>query len=267
MNDYEIKQENRRQRYLDLADKNDAKSDSAYQASHNATAGIPFGQPILIGHHSEKRHRRDLERSDNAMRKSHEASETAKYYRSKAASVGKAGISSDDPEAVTKLQAKIDAAKLAQTQWKACNKIVRKKTTNEAKIQALRSEGLSAASATKLLEQDFAGRVGFPAYLLTNNNANIKRMEQRIEQLRQAPTETTEEEHDGITVVNNAEENRIQLIFPGKPPASVRAILKSHGFRWSPRNTAWQRHLNSNGQYVTKLALKAIAEESCDTPT
>jgi hypothetical protein len=47
-----------------------ALSEGSYAASHKATAGIPFGQPILVDHHSEGRHRRDLARSDSHMRHS-----------------------------------------------------------------------------------------------------------------------------------------------------------------------------------------------------
>jgi len=52
--------------------------------SEDAT-GIPFGQPILVGHHSEGRHRRTIERADNAMRKACEESDKAKSYESRVA--------------------------------------------------------------------------------------------------------------------------------------------------------------------------------------
>jgi len=49
-------------------------------------SGIPFGQPILVGHHSERRHRRAIERADNAMRRGIEESDKAKYFAGRAAS-------------------------------------------------------------------------------------------------------------------------------------------------------------------------------------
>lgn len=51
--------------------------------SEEAT-GIPFGQPILAGHHSENRHRKVIERADNAMRKSVEEDKKAENYRRRA---------------------------------------------------------------------------------------------------------------------------------------------------------------------------------------
>lgn len=46
--------------------------------------------------------------------------------------------------------------------------------------------------------------------------------------------------------VINTEENRLQLIFDGKPGENVRSILKANGFRWSGRFKAWQRQLTEN---------------------
>jgi len=60
------------------------KADSYYKTSHKITENIPLGQPILVGHHSEKRHRNDMEKSWNAIGKSVELSEKAKDYESRA---------------------------------------------------------------------------------------------------------------------------------------------------------------------------------------
>ena len=46
---------------------------------------IPLGQPILVGHHSEKRARKDAERIENGMRKAVKAWETSKYWTDRAA--------------------------------------------------------------------------------------------------------------------------------------------------------------------------------------
>lgn len=67
--------------------------------------------------------------------------------------------------------------------------------------------------------------------------------------------------NSGVTLVQNVEENRVQLIFPGKPASEVRTMLKSHGFRWSPMNGAWQRHLNGSGIWAAKSILEKLNEE------
>lgn len=51
-----------------------------------------------------------------------------------------------------------------------------------------------------------------------------------------------------IEIVMNYAENRLQLIFPGKPSDEARALLKANGFKWSPRFGAWQRQLTPNAE-------------------
>ncbi len=62
------------------------RSEEAYKKTNlsEEATGIPFGQPILVGHHSEKAHRKVIERADNAMRKSIEEEEKASTYKSRA---------------------------------------------------------------------------------------------------------------------------------------------------------------------------------------
>lgn len=43
-------------------------------------SGIPLGQPILVGHHSERRHRRHLERIESRVRK-HTPATAGEYFR------------------------------------------------------------------------------------------------------------------------------------------------------------------------------------------
>ena len=279
MNSYEAKQEARRERLEAAADKADARAAGAYSRAdlREEASGIPLGQPILVGHHSEGRHRRAIERAENAMRRSVEEGKHAEELRAKAAGVGTGGISSDDPEATEKLAAKIKAAEDKQTFMKSANALLRKAMkagacpiNENAEFRAfakdlakvLGTEDATAA-AKAMLEPDFAGRRGFASYQLTNNNANIRRMKLRLEQLqRDQNREDKEHEFDGVTVKENTEENRVQFIFDGKPDSDVRAILKQHGFRWAPSQNAWQRHLNNNGIYSARLVLAKLKEKS-----
>ena len=72
----------RLQRYASNAKQ---KSDNYYKTSHDLVKDIPLGQPILVGHHSEKAHRNILEKSWNAMGKCVEESEKAESYNERAA--------------------------------------------------------------------------------------------------------------------------------------------------------------------------------------
>ena len=58
--------------------------------------------------------------------------------------------------------------------------------------------------------------------------------------------EASEYMRGDVKIVHNIEQNRLQLLFDGKPDDEMRAKLKSRGYRWSPRNKAWQRQLTPN---------------------
>lgn len=175
-------------------------------------------------------------------------------------SVGTGGISSDDPQAVEKLEAKLAALEKNQEMMKAANAAIRMKdpAKGDAKLAEL---GYTPEDIAKLRAPDFCGRIGYPAYALQNNNANIRRIRGRIEELKKR-TENTPEgwEFDGGRVVVNTAENRLQIIFDGKPDADIRTELKGEGFRWAPSQGAWQRQLTDNAMRAARR-LKCIAPQ------
>ena len=263
-NTYEDKQAARKARYEELAEKNQARAGREFHKAdlREEVSGIPFGQPILVGHHSERRHRNAIERADNAMRRGIEADSKAGYYADKAASVGKSGISSDDPEAVTKLREKLATLEARQERMKDMNKAWRafnKKPTAPATAKLLAALGDSDRVLVERFTPEYSWQKG-PAesFQLSNNNANMTRIKQRISDLeRAASTEPAADiEGNWYRLIENVEENRIQLIFPGKPSANIRRDLKKNGFRWSPTNGAWQRHLTNAGRYAAKYFIE-----------
>jgi len=107
------------------------------------------------------------------------------------------------------------------------------------------------------MEPDFCGRIGFAGFNLTNNNANIRRLKLRLADLeKRSEQETTEKEENGITIIDNVEENRLQLFFPGKPCEEIRTDLKSSGFRWSRFNGCWQRHRSNAATWNAERIIK-----------
>ena len=65
----------------------------------------------------------------------------------------------------------------------------------------------------------------------------------------------------GVDVVENRQIDRLQLKFPGKPDAKVRSELKGRGFRWSPKEGAWQRQLTDNARKSATWALESAGFE------
>lgn len=227
-------------------------AESTFNRARSHIAGIEPGQPILVGHHSERRHRGDLARHDRAMRKAIELENAAKYSAERAAAVGTGGISADDPDAVMLLHRKVEKLQAIQARMKELNAIIRKhaKKGPEAQVAALIANGLSEARARDLIKPDFCGRIGFADYELTNNSANIRRIQQRIKGLERAMAREVGPERWSIggtecDVIADKEENRLRLVFAGKPDDALRASLKRNGWKWSPSNNAWQRFLHT----------------------
>lgn len=237
--DYVEHKEARIDRLESRAAKAQAESAAAYNTARSIMDHIPPGQPILVGHHSEKRHRRDLDKIDRSMRKSAEADEKASYYASRAeAAASNTSISSDDPEAIEKLQSRLEALQEWQAMMKAVNAYYRKHRTLDG-CPELTPEVRQRIE--KSWSMGWYVGVPFPSYALSNNNAEINRIKKRLEVLRTVDEmEHVEIEFDGGVIVTNEEINRVQIIFDAKPDETVRHKLKSWGFRWSPREGAWQ---------------------------
>lgn len=166
-------------------------------------------------------------------------------------------IKSSDPEAIEALTAKLEGLKQGHAAMKAVNAFYRKHGTLDGCPEltpAVRKsiEGMWARGW-------YVG-VPYPSYALSNSLANVKRTEQRLKSLQAAQEAAPAEvEHDGYTYREDTEQMRVQLIFDGKPAEDVRAILKKWAFRWSPRNSAWQRQLTDNGKRAARRAMEEIS--------
>jgi hypothetical protein len=72
--------EERADRLASRADRAGTAAAAAYQAARDEAALIPPGQPILVGHHSERGHRAALKRIDQRMARSIEEDRKATHY-------------------------------------------------------------------------------------------------------------------------------------------------------------------------------------------
>ncbi len=261
MNDYESKKQERIKRYEELAAKNKAAAVATHTRAHEMAEVIPFGQPILIGHHSEGKDRRYREKIHRTFKKSFELDKKANYYEEKAVSAASnQSISSDDPEAITKLKEKIAAAEENQAKMRAFNKCLRAKDND-----GMLALGFNQAMINELAKPDFCGRVGFADYQMTNNNSNIHRMKERLSRLEKLSTQTTTQvKHGDITIIRNVDENRLQIVFPDKPDDEIRKQLKSRGFRWSPTSGVWQRQLSNTAIWYAEDLVREINNPNKD---
>lgn len=183
-----------------------------------------------------------------------------------------ASIKSNDDAAAAKLQDKYDKLKAELENGKAMNAYFRKNKTLVG-FPGISEEAAKAFDA-KNATGDYFSSQPFMAYRLQNGNAELRRIQGRLDQIKKmqseaeaakanpeaakAATAAKYPKVDGVEVQENADEMRIQLRFDDIPPAETREKLKRNGFRWSPSQKAWQRLLNENGKYAAKSVLKDL---------
>ena len=165
---------------------------------------------------------------------------------------GMAGISSNDENALQKLREMLARHEREQEEMKAINAYYRKHGTLDGcpLLSAEEVERIKAAMA-----RDWrANPKPYNSYFLDNNNQSIRKTKARIAELeaKQSNPAPAGWSFEGGRVVMNQEENRVQILFDGKPDADIRSELKHAGFRWAPSQGAWQRMLNQNGIYAAK---------------
>ncbi len=193
-------------------------------------------------------------------------SPTENYYFKKIETIlTNATIYSNDEFVIEKLENKIQELEEYQATSKRQNAYYRKNGTMKG-FEDIDNE--TALSIDRKIESDFPWcKQPVPSYSLSNNSAEIRRLKERLENLKklkaqaEMPIEDKYPNVDGVEVKENSEAMRIQLFFDGKPDDETRSLLKSNGFKWSPSFGAWQRQLTNNGIYATKQVLKILKEK------
>lgn len=223
--DYEERRKRRIERYKELSLKAQERSSQYSNSNANRILQIAPGQPILVGHHSEKRHRRLIKKAQDDIRKSIEEDNKSNFYKERAENAENSKvIYSDDPQAIIKLKEKLERLENEKASIKA-----REHSTWE----------------------------------LTNIGATIRETKKRIERLEKLDNIDFKEINlENGKVIHNKEINRIQFLFDNIPDEETRKTLKSHGFRWSRYEKAWQRVFNLNCIRATNIIVKEIAEKS-----
>ena len=180
-------------------------------------------------------------------------------------STGMGGISADDPDAVSKLESKLAKLEQAQETMKAVNAYYRKNKTLDGcpHLSPEQTEKLKASMSGSYR----ANPKPFESYQLSNNNAEIHRLKDRITALtRRKELGYVGWEFDGGRVEANTADNRLQIFFDEKPDKDIREELKGSGFRYAPSAEAWQRQLNDNAIYAADR-IKCIQPLTGESPT
>lgn len=175
---------------------------------------------------------------------------------------------------LAKLLADLKAAEDRHALMVNVNTIVRTKKAQAALAkrgltveQGLLELGLTPKLAAGYMTPDSFGYLGFAPFELTNSSARIRRMKAEVERAQQRvkAVEAVQEageapttEVKGVQIVEDPEDNRLRLIFPDRPKGEVYVRLKQRGFKWSPRNGAWQRQLTNSAREAAQYVLAAV---------
>jgi hypothetical protein len=212
------------------------------------------------GNYNMKKHNRQMSREDSLW----EEYRQIEAILDKIRSVGTGPVDLADPHAREMLTERLNSQRQMLEDAKTANAYYRKHKTLEG------CPGLSEKNRAWLTRPGvFASGDGspislygspFPAYELSSIRGKIERTEQRLAELdrreQQAAEPQTGTAFDGGQIVRNIDLNRLQILFDAIPDADTRAALKQNGFRWSPKNQAWQRQLTDNAERAARQVLR-----------
>lgn len=204
---YRERRERRAERRRDWADKRIVKQGQAFDGAQKLADQIPLGQPILVGHHSERHARRDAERIHHGMDRGVEHGRMAEHHARAADTIDRQldrSIYSDDPDLIDRLTAKLADLTARRDRMKAINRWIETEggfkprrlpypapeTVERAGAAALVA-CIKALDCTKVERDDLMmairmnSVIGYPPYALTNVGASLRKAQQRLDAARQ----------------------------------------------------------------------------------
>jgi len=226
------RKEARIEKRLDWAASREQQAAAKFEAVHRLADSIPLGQPILVGHHSEKRARKDAERIHTGMTAAVESQEMAQHHRSTAAGIQAQldrSVFSDDPDALIQLGLRITTLEAQRERMKASNAAYKKSDAAWSALLGITPE--QAAAQRVAIEQGYSWcRKPHPAYELTNLGGNIARLRGRVKAITAGHERATKAEANGGVLIEG--DAWVRVTFAEKPDRAILHELRAAGFRW-----------------------------------
>ena len=201
---YRERKQGRMERRQEWAAKRTAKANAAGQQALSMS-DMMSGEPIKVGHHSEGRHRRDIDKMDRLMHTAAESTDMARKHRGVAGGIAdqlESSIYRDDADELEQLEAKLSQQLAQRDRRKAINAWLRKHSgikrndpnLMNADVYAKAGEAIKAVADALELSRDesvdlvsalrYNAHLGYPAYSLSNLSGNIGRTGRRIEEAK-----------------------------------------------------------------------------------
>jgi hypothetical protein len=210
------------------ADKARARSEAHLNAAHRTGDRIPTGQPILVGHHSEHRHRRDLERIDSNMSRACEEHTLAERHESKCEGLARMldrSILDDDPDAVERLEERIREREKSAELNSQINKAWHKGGADS--IRALVGELLATELASRMAQFPWLRSPCSMVGIRAGIRADRERIQDIVKKRERA--ELAASSPGGVLITG---EEYVRVTFPEKPAREILQTLREAGFRW-----------------------------------
>lgn len=251
---YEQKVLDRLDRLRARATKKAAESAGAREGAMRMAEHIPLGQPILVGHHSEKRDRRYRERIRAGFERSFRLAEEAREMARRAdAAESNTAISSDDPRAIDKLRAKLAEVEAENAERMRVNKLWRKGGRDACIAAGI--DPVLVAKGARNLELMPSWRAPF-----LSDSANARRIKERIAELERSAVAPAREPMviGDVRIEEDKDDNRVRVTFPRRPGKEATTVMRRWGFVWSHTASAWQRKATFNAWVAAEQAAREL---------
>lgn len=242
--------EQRLTRREEWAQKREASAQAAFDTAHTMGEAIPFGQPIIVGHYSEKRDRNYRARINAKVTRGVTDTRMAEHHSNKAQGIARQldqSVFSDDGDAIERLRERITDREAARDRIKAFNASCRKGSPDESILTE--RERVDIATTRRVAPYQLSTGGGFPRYVLTNIGGAIRKDKERIADIERRERLTAEAKGNGGVAVR-VMDDYCTLTFAEKPEREIIDALKAAKFYWS------------SGSWLGRVT--SLKEVSCD---
>ncbi len=218
-----------------------------------------MGQPILVGHHSERKHRSDIAKMDAKMRKGVEAHREADNLERRAqAAAASTVVFSDDTDALGKLRANLAEAEAYHDGFKRVVACLRRTKDQEPRERAQAAIALGVDGEIVRRVVSFEASMGYlPS--TTNTGAEVRRLQLRIQELESVSAKPAAgASFDGGRL--EEADGRVRFFFDARQPDPVVDALKRAAFKWAPSVGCWQRMLTGNARLAADRLVAELGE-------
>lgn len=221
--------ENRLRKRAEWAESRRNKAAQSFARADKLAERFAGGQPILVGHHSEKGARADQDRIHAAMNNGCESQAMAAHHDAKADGLERMlerNIYSDDEDAPERIRGRIAELTAKRNAMKASNAAYRKGPAAWAAHLGVSAE--REAALRMAIEGGYSWcQQPHPAYELTNLGGNIRRLENRIEEVTARSERNAKAADAGVLIEG---EEYVRVTFPEKPGRDVLNALRAAGY-------------------------------------